>query len=99
MRRVEQVVATVVEHGSPTRRRRRYAESEKAHRGFGKNGSGHADGGLHDHGLNDVRQNMADDDPQIARAQSAGGFDEFALARGENLSANQTSVADPASQG
>src|SRR5580704_1365790 len=98
MRRVEQVGATVVEHGSPTRRRRRHAESEKAHGGFGKNGSGHADGGLHNHGLNDVRQNMAADYPHVARAQRARSFDEFAFAGGENLSAHQACIAHPTSQ-
>src|SRR5580700_6737576 len=59
MRRVEQVRAAVVEHGSPARGRRRDAESKKTHGGFREDGSGHADGGLHDHRLNNIRQNVA----------------------------------------
>ncbi len=43
-------------------------------------------------------QNVADDDAQVAGAESAGGLDEFALARGEDLSADQARVADPASE-
>ena len=96
--RVEQVRAAVVEHGAPTGRGRWHAESEKAHGGFGEDGSGHADRSLHDHWLNNVRQNVADDDAQVARAQGAGGFDKFAFARGEDLSANQARVADPSSE-
>jgi len=42
-------------------------------------------------------QNVADDDAQVAGAEGAGGFDEFAFASGEDLSANQAGVADPAS--
>src|SRR5271170_6362128 len=90
--------AAVVEHRSPAGRRRRHAESEEAHGGFGENGSGHADRRLHDHGLNDVRQNVTDDDAQVARSESACRFDELALARGEDLSAHQAGVADPASE-
>src|ERR1700680_3227059 len=98
MRSVEQVGAAIVEHGSPTGGRRRDAESEKTHGGFGENGSGHADRSLHHNGLNNVRQNVADDDAQVAGAKGARGFDEFAFAGGEHLSANQTRVADPSAQ-
>ncbi len=90
--------ATVVQHGSPTGGWRRHTESEKAHGGFGKNCAGHADRGLHDYGLNNVRQDMTHDDAQIACPKSARGFDEFALARGEDLSANETSVTHPSAE-
>ena len=90
--------AAVVEHGSPTGGWRRNTESEKAHGGFGKNCAGHADCGLHDDGLNNVRQDMTHNDAEIARPQSASGFDEFALARGEDLSANETSITDPSAK-
>src|SRR5580692_5037681 len=98
MRRVEQMSAAVVEHGAPAGGGRRHAKSEKTHGGFGENGSGHADGSLHDNWLNNVGENMADDDAEIASPQSAGGFDKFAFARREDLSADQAGVADPASQ-
>ncbi len=90
--------AAVVEHRSPTGRGRGHAESQKAHGGFCENCSRHADGGLHDHRLNNIWQDMADDNSQIACAEGAGGFDEFALTRGEDLSAHQTRVANPASE-
>ena len=98
MRRVEQVGAAVVEHGSPTRGGRRNAEAKKTHGRFGENGAGHADGGLHDYRLNDVGKNVANDDAQIAGAESPRRFDEFAFARGENLSADQARVADPSAE-
>src|ERR1700676_4671958 len=82
MGRVEQMGATVVEHSSPTGGGRRNTESEKTHRRFGEDCSRHADGSLHDDRLNYIRQNVAEDDAQIAGAQGAGGFDEFALAGG-----------------
>src|ERR1035437_8066915 len=99
MWRVEQVGAAVVEHGSPTGGGRRDAESEKTHGGFGEDGSGHADRGLDDDRLNDVGQNVADDDAQVAGTESAGGFNEFAFTGGEDLSADQARVADPSAQG
>src|SRR5580704_568474 len=98
MGRVEQMGAAVVQHGSPTGCGWRHAESEKTHGGFGEDGSSHADCGLDDHGLNDVRENVADDDAEIARSESTRGFDEFTFARGEDLSAHQAGVADPASE-
>src|ERR1700722_13410317 len=98
MGRIEEVRAAIVEHRSPAGGRRRDAESEKTHGGFGENGSGHADGGLHDDWLNDVGQNMAHDNAEIAGAKGAGCFDEFAFAGGEDLSANQTSVANPSAE-
>src|SRR5258708_39575 len=98
MRRIEEMGAAVVEHSSPTRGRRRYAEAKEAHGRFGQDGSGHADRGLYDHGLNNVWQNVADDDAKIAGPESAGSFDEFTLAGGENLAADQASIAYPSSE-
>src|ERR1700683_2863634 len=99
MGRVEQVGAAVVEHGAPTGRGWRNAESKETHGGFGKNGSGDADCGLHDHRLNDVRENVADDDAEVAGSESSRRFDEFAFARGEDLPSNQARVADPSAEG
>src|SRR5450631_4498994 len=98
MWRVEQVGAAVVEHGSPTGGRRRDAESEKTHRSFGEDGPRHSDRSLNDHGLNNVGQDVANDDAQVAGAESARGFDEFTFASGENLSANQARIPNPSAQ-
>ena len=95
---VEQMGPAIVEHGSPTRGGGRHAQAEEAHGGFGEDGSSHADRGLDDHGLNNVRQNVADDDAQVARSESARGLDEFAFAGGEDLSADQARVAHPSTE-
>ena len=90
--------ATVIEHGSPARGGRRNAEAKKTHGRFGEDGAGHADRGLHDYRLNDIGKNVANDDAQIAGAESARGFNEFAFPRGQNLSANQARVAHPSAE-
>src|SRR5438270_12647437 len=90
--------ATIVEHGSPTGGRRRNAEAEETHGGFGEDGSGHADGRLHHDRLNNIRQDVPDNDAQVAGPQSAGGLDEFAFARGEDLSSNEARIADPSTE-
>src|SRR5450631_3354719 len=95
---VEKVGAPVVEHSPPTGRGRGHAETQEAHGRFGQYGASHPNGRLHDDGLNNVGKNMANDDAEIARAQSFSGFDEFAFASRENLSTNQAGVANPASQ-
>ena len=59
VRRVKEVAARIVEHGAPTGDGREDVEVEEAQRGFGKNGSGNADGGLHKDRLENVRQQMA----------------------------------------
>src|SRR5580698_7251887 len=98
MRRVEQMGATVVKHGSPAGGRRRNTQAEKAHGGFSENGSGHADGGLHDYGLNNVRENVAGDDAKIAGSEGAGGFDVFLFAGGQHLGTDQAGVSDPTAE-
>src|ERR1700676_2295996 len=90
--------AAVVEHRAPACRRRRHAESQKTHGCFGEDGSRHANRGLHNYRLNNVWQNVADDDAQIAGSEGAGSFDEFAFARSEDLSSNEAGVADPSSK-
>src|SRR5215467_8860003 len=96
---VEQVGATIVEHGSPAGRGRRNTKTEETHSRFGEDGSSHADRGLHNHRLNDVWQDVADDDTQIAGVECTGGFDEFAFASCEDLSADQTRISDPSAEG
>src|ERR1017187_595428 len=90
--------AAVVEHRSPTGGGWRNAESEETHGSFGEDGSGHADRGLDDDRLNDIGQNVADDDAQIAGAESARSFDELTLAGSEDLPPNQARVADPSAK-
>src|ERR1700686_1704507 len=92
---IEQVSPTVVEHGAPTGGRRRDAESEKTHGCFGEDGACHADGGLDHDRLNNVGQNVADHDAQIAGAKGASGFDKFAFAGGQDLSTDKSRVTDP----
>ena len=94
--RVEEMRAGVVQHHAPAGHGRRHAEAEKAERGFGKNGSGHADGGLDHDRLNDIRQNMARDDAQIGGSHGARGLDKFTFADGQYLGPNQARVAHPA---
>src|SRR5260370_20997211 len=95
MRRVEQVGATIVEHGSPARGRRRNTQPEETHGGFGKHSAGHADGGLHDDGLNDVGKNMSCNDTPVAGAERPRGFEELPFLDRQNLRAHQTRVAYP----
>src|SRR5579872_4548260 len=98
MRRVEQVRATIVKHGSPARSGRRYAETEKAHGSFGENSSRHANGGLHNNRLNNIGEDVADDHAQITGSQCASSFHKFTLPSGKHLRAHQTCIANPASK-
>src|SRR2546427_9835903 len=95
---IEQMGTAIVEHGPPAGRGRGDAETKETHGGFGEDSSGHADGGLHDDRLNDVGQNVADNDAQVAGSEGARGFDEFTLAGSQDLSANQAVVAHPTAQ-
>ena len=96
---VEEVGAGVVEHGSPACDGGRDAESEEAESGLSQHCAGHADGGLHDERLDDVGQDVAEEDAEVAGTEGAGGFDEFALAYREHLTADQAGVADPSADG
>src|SRR4029077_10576619 len=98
VRGVEQMSPPIVEHRSPTRRGRRNPKAEKTHGGFGEDSPGHADRSLHDDRLNNVRQNVPDDDAQVAGAKGAGGLNEFAFTRGEDLPADESGVADPSAE-
>src|SRR5437764_1179104 len=98
MRGVKQVGAAVIEHGSPACSWRRHAKTEEAHRSLGENRSSHADSSLHDHRLNNVRQNVANDDAQVAGTESAGRFDKLPLTSREDLAAHKPGIANPASQ-
>src|SRR2546429_483215 len=91
--------ATIVEHGAPTGGGRRHAEAEETHGGFREDRTSHADGGLHDHWLNNVGENMTNDHAQIACAQRPCRFHELTLACGQYLRTHQARVSYPASEG
>src|SRR2546427_10813338 len=95
---IEQMGTAIVEHGPPAGRGRGDAETKETHGGFGEDSSGHADGGLHDDRLNDVGQNVADNDAQVAGSEGARGFDEFTLAGSQDLSANQAGGGGPSAE-
>ena len=90
--------AAIIEHGSPTGSRGSHTQTEKAHGSFGENGARHSNRSLHDHGLNNVGKNMADDHAQIACTKGSRSFDKFPFACGEDLRADQAGVAHPSSE-
>ncbi len=90
--------AGVVEHGAPGGGGGLHAEAEEAERGFGEDGAGHADGGLHEHGLDDVGQDVVEHQAEIACAERARGLHEFALLHGHDLAADEARVVDPAGE-
>ena len=99
MGRVEEVGACVIEHGAPRGCGRGDAETEEAERGFRENGSGHADGGLHDERLDDVRKDVTEKDAGIGGAEGSGCLDELALTDGHDLGSDEARVADPTGEG
>ena len=88
VRGVEEVAAGVVEHGAPAGKRSEDAETEKAEGGFGKDGSGHADGGLDENGLKNIGQEMAEEDARGGRPKGFCGQDEFEFFDFEYLGAS-----------
>ena len=96
---VEEVGASVIEHGAPAGGGRGYAKPEKAQRGFGEHGAGHADGGLHDERLQKIGQDVSCDEAQVGGAERACGFDKLTLSQGENLGADEARIPDPAGEG
>src|SRR5581483_5599835 len=98
MRRIEQVRASVVEHRSPARGRRRNSKPKKAHGCFGENCSCHAYRRLHNDGLDDVRKNMTSNDAYVSCPESLRCFDIFAFACCQYLSTDKARVSDPASE-
>ncbi len=83
----------------PTGRGRGQTQTEKAERGFGQNSSRHADGCLHDDGLQNIGQDMPGKNAQIGGAKGARGFDEFPFLYGEYLGSYQAGIADPSADG
>src|SRR5215831_16044557 len=98
MRGVEEMGAAVVEHRTPARGRRRNAEAEETHGGFGQDRACHSDRSLHDYRLDDIWQDVAYDDAQIAGAERAGCFHEFSFTGSEHLATNQARVTNPSAQ-
>ena len=98
MRCVEQMRAGVVQHRSPTRGGRRHTQAQETHGRFRQNCARHADCGLHNHGLNNIWKDVAQDDAQVAGAKCTRCFDEFSFTHGQHLAAHQARVANPASK-
>ena len=96
VRGVEEVGASVIEHGAPAGGGGWYAKPEKAQGGLGEHGSGHADSSLHDERLQQVGQDVPCDEAQIGGAESAGSFDKLTLPQGEHLGTDEARIVDPA---
>ena len=96
---VEEVRAGVVEHGSPAGCGGWDAKAEEAEGGLSEDGAGHADCGLHDEWLHGVGKHVEGQKPEVGGAEGASGFDELAVAEGEDLRAHEASVVDPAGDG
>src|SRR6185312_5854586 len=89
----------VVEHSSPCGRGRLHAEAEEAESRFGEDGGRHSYGSLHDDGLQDVGENVAEHKAEVSGSQRAGGLDEFTLLHRHDLRSHQAGVAHPAGDG
>ena len=96
--RFKQVSALIVKHCPPTGRRRRYAQSKKTHGRFCQDRAGHPNRSLHDHGLNNIRQNVPHDDPQVARSERTRCFDKLFLTGCQHLRTNQPRVSHPTTE-
>src|SRR2546423_2876918 len=88
-------VARLFNHHAPGWRGRRHAQTQKRKRSFGENCAGHSQAGLDNQRLNRVWQNMHRQDAQIAGAERARGLHKIVLANFQDLSANQSRIADP----
>ena len=53
------------------------AEAEEAEDGFEEHDGGDGEGGVDDDGAEGVGDEVAEDDAAVAKAEAAGGFDEF----------------------
>src|SRR5215831_8960944 len=93
------MIARIIEHRSPTRRRRRDAQAEKTQRGLGKNRHGHSNAGLNQNWLNDVRQNMTNKNSWSGRSQRTGAFYKLQRLDLQNLSSRKPRVTDPTDSG
>src|SRR6185369_5302104 len=93
------MIARIIEHRSPTRRRRRDAQSEKTQRCLGKNRHGHSNAGLNQNWLNDVRQNMTNKNSWSRRPQRTSAFNKLQRLDLQNLSSRKPRVSDPTDGG
>src|SRR5438045_6859728 len=78
-RRLPHVRGRVVQHVAPRRRGRLYPQPEERERALGDDRGADAERPRDDDGRDRVRQDMAEDDPPIARADAARRLDEFTL--------------------
>src|SRR5207302_4950066 len=89
------VVAPLVQHGAPARRRRRDAQPEEAQRGLGDDRARHREGRDDGDGREHVGQDVAPEEIAVGRAERAGGLDELSLAQRERLAPHDSRVGNP----
>src|ERR1700740_3616343 len=78
-----------------TRQWREDSQTQNTESGFGKDRSGHADGGLDEDRLHDIGQQMARENASVGSAERFCGQDELQFLDLQHLSASETRVAGP----
>src|ERR1700685_3435718 len=96
MRRVEQVAARIVQHGTPAWHWRENSDAQKTQSGFSQNRTGHGDSCLHQNGLQNIWQQMAHKDASVGSAQRTRRENVLHFLGLQDLSASQARVAGPA---
>src|SRR6185436_3901585 len=85
--------------GAPLRRRRLGPETEEAEPRGGEDDPGHVEAHADDEGRGAERDDVAQQDPEGARALEADRRDDVALANGERLRARDAGVGRPGREG
>jgi len=71
VRRIEEVAARVIQHGTPARHGCKHAKAEKTQRRLRENSAGDADGCLNQERLQNIRQQMSRQNAKVRRAERA----------------------------
>ena len=87
---IHNIVAPIIQHRSPLRRRRLCAKTEEGQAAGGQDSDGNPQRSLHDDRGCDIRQNMPEDDSSIACAQRTHGINIFELADGQRRAAHDS---------
>lgn len=96
LRRGEEEVARVIEHGAPLRRWRLCAEAKETEAGNGEYQFTHLERGEDNDRRQDTRQYVPCDDATVAGAEGSRGLDIAAFPVREHQSANDARVPGPA---
>ena len=86
------------QHLAPGRRRRLHADPEEGERGLVQDVGGDGQRGVDEHRRSQVGQQLAEQDPGVAGAQTARGLDELLLAERDDLAADDTTDVGPAEE-